>query len=149
MKFCGKCGTFNRADVLKLHHFPYCQPKLEVWNSGYLENSELPETNVEDFRMMLRIMGVSEKPQKPRKRLPTPAPAQDTGSEEEADSVSRFSGKQVQPEEPESDASFGLASHVSSANNFCISLSPIKKSESSDEDKPEPMNSSPVHNLPK
>jgi len=62
MKFCGKCGTFNRADVLKTHHFPHCQPKLEIWNSGFLESSELPETNEEDFRMTLRIMGVSEKP---------------------------------------------------------------------------------------
>jgi len=67
---------------------------LEIWNTGFLENSEYPEINVEDFKMTLRIMGCSEKPLKPRRRIPTPDPVHDTVSEEDADSVSRFGGKQ-------------------------------------------------------
>ena len=69
-KMCCKCGTLGRFDNLKGKHFPKCQPNLEKWESGYLLDGQLPERNHEDFRMMLKLMGVSEKARKPAQRSP-------------------------------------------------------------------------------
>jgi hypothetical protein len=76
---------------MKHDHFPFCQPNLEDCESGYLANNEVPERNEEDFKMMLKLMGVSEKPQKPRKRTSTPAPFNNNVSDDASDSVARFS----------------------------------------------------------
>ena len=59
MKFCKKCSTMGRADNLKVHHFPICQPKLKKKESGFLSKGCLPQRNVEDYLMMLKLVGVS------------------------------------------------------------------------------------------
>ena len=62
-KFCSECGIFARADNLKLQHFYYCQPQLQRGQSGFLMNDQLPESNHEDFHMLLKILGVTTPPQ--------------------------------------------------------------------------------------
>ena len=61
MKFCKNCGTLARASNLRVQHFHHCQPSLAEDESGFLENGELPALNLEDFRMVLSIIGMEEK----------------------------------------------------------------------------------------
>ena len=69
LKFCQRCGDLDRASNLKHQHFKNCQPYLKPHQRGFLRNGELPETNLEDFRMKLGITGMSEKSPKLKREL--------------------------------------------------------------------------------
>ena len=44
-------------DNLQLSHIPYCQPGLPKNKTGFLKDYRYPKQNVEDFKMILRIIG--------------------------------------------------------------------------------------------
>ena len=67
MKFCQRCGTMDQGKNLRAQHYRDCQPHLSDEETGFLRNGELPERHAEDFRMVLKLMGMSEKSQKPRR----------------------------------------------------------------------------------
>jgi len=53
---------------MTMSHFPYCQPDLEDDESGFLRVGRLPERNVEDFHMLLNLIGIPVKPKKLKKK---------------------------------------------------------------------------------
>ena len=58
----------DKASNLRPRHFEKCQHYLTDDESGFLKNGQLPETGVEEFRMMMSLMGMSEKATKPMKK---------------------------------------------------------------------------------
>ena len=62
----------GRIDNLRNSHFPYCQPLLSEDESGFLMQYSLPETNLDEFRMNLSIIGLSEKRPTNQDRVPEP-----------------------------------------------------------------------------
>ena len=45
-------------------HFRRCQPYLDEGDSGFLKNGQMPRSNVEEFRMVMRLVGMDDKPPK-------------------------------------------------------------------------------------
>jgi hypothetical protein len=39
---------------------PHCQPALQKWENGFLMAKELPETNLEEFKVTMRMIGAPE-----------------------------------------------------------------------------------------
>ena len=62
----------EQARNLRAQHFKDCQPHLEDGESGFLRNGELPDRYPEDFKMVMSLIGMSEKSPKPKK-VPTPS----------------------------------------------------------------------------
>ena len=58
----------DKASNLYPRHFKKCQRYLADDESGFLKNGQLPTTGVEEFRMMLSLMGMSQKVTKPMKK---------------------------------------------------------------------------------
>ena len=67
-KACCKCGTFGRSDNLKNKHMPACQPKLKKMETGFLKNGHLPEKNIRDFKMVLKMLSGSMKEKKTERK---------------------------------------------------------------------------------
>ena len=82
MKCCENCGYLGRPNNLRQAHFPYCQPKLDFDETGFLKVGQLPRDNVEDFRNLLRLIGISEKGQKKRRQEDSDAESSRTESED-------------------------------------------------------------------
>jgi hypothetical protein len=61
----------DRAANLRPKHFKHCQRNLADDESGFLKNGQLPETNIDEFLMLMRIMGIDEKVLKPVKNQGT------------------------------------------------------------------------------
>ena len=57
----------DRPANLRPRHFMNCQRNLAADESGFLKNGHLPETNIEEFQMLMRIMAIDEKVLKPVK----------------------------------------------------------------------------------
>jgi hypothetical protein len=41
---------------------PYCQPGLQKWENGFLMANEQPETNLEEFKVTMRMIGAPDQP---------------------------------------------------------------------------------------
>jgi hypothetical protein len=39
---------------------PFCQPKLPKWENGFLMANELPETNLEEFKITMKMIGAPD-----------------------------------------------------------------------------------------
>ena len=50
----------DRSDALGKYHFKFCQSNLPKGDRGFLKYGELPETNQEDFKVLLRLIGIEE-----------------------------------------------------------------------------------------
>jgi hypothetical protein len=53
-----------RTDNMKKNHLPFCQPELAEGDSGLLKVGDYPRENVDEFRMLMRLIGVPLKPTK-------------------------------------------------------------------------------------
>ena len=56
-KCCRRCGKPGRSDLLAKNHIPECQPSLPEGETGFLLVYELPEIELEQFKMNMRIIG--------------------------------------------------------------------------------------------
>jgi len=93
-----------------------------------------PETGKEDFRATLRILGGSEKKKKTQQTCQEEDDPDYTISDSLSE-ISKMSSKRSGEEDQVfSQESFGPTSQMSSSNNLQITLSPITKMETPDED---------------
>ena len=103
-----------------------CQRDLDPDETGFLLDGQLPEINVEDFKATLRIIGGSEKKQRPPKVDHDSGEASETISDA-CSEVSKFSTKLRQSQEDcQSQQSFGPSSNISKE------IPPVNQSQSTD-----------------
>ena len=50
-------------------HFSFCQPKFSKKESGFLKIGEIPKYNLEDFQMLMRIIGCSHKQNESKNKI--------------------------------------------------------------------------------
>jgi len=106
-----------------------CQRDLDPDETGFLLDGQLPEINVEDFKATLRIIGGSEKKQRPPKVDHDSGEASETISDA-CSEVSKFSTKLRQSQEDcQSQQSFGPSSNISTNSKVRVSLSPHSSKE--------------------
>ena len=110
MKFCKKCGLFQRQDVLKKNHFKFCQPDKLKEESGFLLDGQIPEENVTEFRATLKILGGCEKVLKKRKSHKEEPAIEDTLSDYMEEICELLSKKSANADDIYSQESFGQTS---------------------------------------
>ena len=106
---------------------PKCQPSLAAFETGFLKFGQLPETNVEDFEMKMRMIGASNGSGRSMIEIPV-------DQEEELTESDQSSGKSIAPvqsEHPLAGGGNGLDSKDQGKHDFFSQESFGDKSERS------------------
>jgi len=94
-------------------HFEACQPRLSKYESGFLELGHYPAINHTEFKMTMKVIGISEYPKVPGKTPGKEGSSAITDSEEHSDHLSLEDQNDLGKEQVFSQESFGLTSQNS------------------------------------